>query len=94
MDKQQIIVNGKTHEIHTRLINKEQIGMLAFNGTDWYKELLKINPLIIKPTLMAMTCTYKNAHPDSGRPEGELTGDDVIRVQDGTVFNIVDTSKS
>lgn len=44
-----------------------------------------------KPHDIPYTITYRNAFPDKS---GEMSIDDYITIQDGTIFNVVDTSKA
>lgn len=89
-----IIINGKKHEWHPSVITKSEVGKLAYKDSDWYNNMKKTNPFGILPFLLSMSATYSNAHPDNHKSEGIMESMEAIRVQDGTIFNIYDTSNA
>lgn len=89
-----IIVNGVAHKWHPNIIMIHEVGKLAYQDSDWYKELLEKSPLQIKPRLEQMSCSFKNAHPEGAKSEGILSRGGIVRIQDGTIFNIMNTSNA
>lgn len=94
-ENKEIIVNGRHFTWQPSIITKSEVGKLAYSDSNWYKELVKKNPFKIMPYLLSMSATYKNAHPDNGGKEsGIMESMEAVRVQNGTVFNIHDTSNA
>lgn len=89
----EIIVNGNKHFWANRLITVIEVGKLAYKENAWYKEMVKENPFRLNKILSSMSATYKNAHPDYG-DEGIMNPMQAVRVQNGTIFNIYDTSNA
>lgn len=85
-----IIVNGVEHNWHPEIIMIDEVGKLAYENSEWYKKMLKKNPLQIKPYLRTMSCSYQKANPESGKTDGILGVGEIVRIQDGTEFNMAD----
>jgi len=74
-----IIVNGRKKEVPTKRLSFDQLVALAFN------------PVPVGPTIM-FTITYrKGPHKN---PEGTLTEGGTVRIKDGMVFDVTETTKS
>jgi hypothetical protein len=74
-----IIVNGRKKEITTKTLSFDQLVALAFN------------PVPVGPNVM-FTITYrKGPHKNS---EGTLTEGATVKIKDGMIFDVTETTKS
>jgi hypothetical protein len=74
-----IIVNGRKKEITTKTLSFDQLVALAFN------------PVPVGPNVM-FTITYrKGPHKN---PEGTLTEGATVKIKDGMIFDVTETTKS
>lgn len=90
----EIIINGEKHLWSLSIITMLEVGRLAYKNSSWYKKMVVKNPFAINSTLNAMSATFKNAHPDIGKQDGIMKPAEAIRIQDGTIFNIYETSNA
>ena len=88
-----IIINGKEHSWYAKSIDKWAVGELAYKDdilSGRFGDMSRTREII-----MSMSCTYHNAHPENHKgQDGIMNKDHLIQVQDGTVFNIIDTGNA
>jgi hypothetical protein len=74
-----IFVNGRKKEVTTKTLSFDQLVALAFN------------PVQVGPNVM-FTITYrKGPHKN---PEGTLTEGATVKIKDGMIFDVTETTKS